>query len=113
MVDYITVHSKKDIRITFKYGTEIKTYDTLTKEEFVSIISGLKKSKSLKSPINQRGKARSQLPNGNVNSHSDCTTLVYSNTAKICPNTIRFRWRAANKVYLPNFTIPSNKVKQV
>ena len=32
-------------------------YDTLTKEEFVSIISGLKKSKYLKSPISQRGKA--------------------------------------------------------
>lgn len=24
MVDYITVHSKKDIRVTFKNGTEIK-----------------------------------------------------------------------------------------
>lgn len=31
-------------------------YDTLMKEEFVSIISGLKKSKYLKSPISQRGK---------------------------------------------------------
>ena len=31
-------------------------YDALTKEEFVSIISGLKKSKYLKSPISQRGK---------------------------------------------------------
>ena len=31
-------------------------YDTLTKEELVSIISGLKKSKYLKSPISQRGK---------------------------------------------------------
>ena len=39
-------------------------YDTLTKEEFVSIISGLKKSKYLKSPINQRGKAQPQLPHG-------------------------------------------------
>mgnify|MGYP002528940039 FL=1 len=39
-------------------------YDTLTKEEFVSIISGLKKSKYLKSPINQRGKARPQLQHG-------------------------------------------------
>ena len=39
-------------------------YDTLTKEEFVSIISGLKKSKYLKSPINQRGKARPQIPHG-------------------------------------------------
>ena len=39
-------------------------YDALTKEEFVSIISALKKSKYLKSPINQRGKARPQLPHG-------------------------------------------------
>jgi len=39
-------------------------YDTLTKEEFVSIISGLKKSKYLKSPINQRGKARPQMQHG-------------------------------------------------
>ena len=31
-------------------------YDALTKEEFVSIISGLKKYKYLKSPISQRGK---------------------------------------------------------
>ena len=31
-------------------------YGKLTKEEFVSIISGLKKSKYLKSPISQRGK---------------------------------------------------------
>ena len=39
-------------------------YDTLTKEEFVSIISGLKKSKYLKSPISQRGKARPQIAHG-------------------------------------------------
>ena len=39
-------------------------YDTLTKEEFVSIISGLKKSKYLKSPISQRGKARPQMVHG-------------------------------------------------
>ena len=39
-------------------------YDALTKEELVSIISGLKKSKYLKSPSNQRGKARSQLQHG-------------------------------------------------
>ena len=39
-------------------------YDALTKEEFVSIISGLKKYKYLKSPINQRGKARPQLSHG-------------------------------------------------
>ena len=31
-------------------------YDTLTKEEFVSLIGILKKSKHLKSPISQRGK---------------------------------------------------------
>jgi len=36
-------------------------YDTLTKEEFVSIISGLKKSKHLKSPISQRGKTEETL----------------------------------------------------
>ena len=39
-------------------------YDALTKEEFVSIISGLKKSKYLKIPISLRGKARPQLPPG-------------------------------------------------
>ena len=39
-------------------------YDALTKEEFVSLIGILKKSKYLKSPINQRGKARPQLPHG-------------------------------------------------
>ena len=39
-------------------------YDALTKEEFVSIIGGLKKSKYLKSPLNQRGKARPQLSHG-------------------------------------------------
>ena len=39
-------------------------YDTLTKEEFVSIISGLKKSKYLKSPISQRGKTT--MTHGNV-----------------------------------------------
>ena len=39
-------------------------YDTLTKEEFISIISGLKKSKYLKSPISQRGKARPQMAHG-------------------------------------------------
>ncbi len=39
-------------------------YDALSKEEFVSIISGLKKSKYLKSPISQRGKARPQMVRG-------------------------------------------------
>ena len=31
-------------------------YDTLTKEEFISLIGILKKSKHMKSPISQRGK---------------------------------------------------------
>ena len=39
-------------------------YDALTKEEFVSLIRVLKKSKYMKNPINQRGKARPQLPHG-------------------------------------------------
>ena len=39
-------------------------YDLLSKEQFVSLIEVLKLSKYLKSPINQRGKARPQLPHG-------------------------------------------------
>ncbi len=39
-------------------------YDKLTKEQFVTLIEVLKLSKYLKSPINQRGKARPQLPHG-------------------------------------------------
>ena len=39
-------------------------YDKLTKEQFVSLIEILKLSKYLKSPINQRGKARPQLSRG-------------------------------------------------
>ena len=39
-------------------------YDALTKEEFVSLIGILKKSKYMKNPISQRGKARAQLPHG-------------------------------------------------
>ena len=39
-------------------------YDKLTKEQFVSLIEVLKLSKYLKSPINQRGKARPQLQHG-------------------------------------------------
>ena len=39
-------------------------YDALTKEEFVSLIGILKKSKYMKNPISQRGKARPQLPHG-------------------------------------------------
>ena len=37
-------------------------YDALTKEEFVSLIGILKKSKYMKNPISQRGKARPQIP---------------------------------------------------
>ena len=39
-------------------------YDKLTKEQFVSLIEILKLSKYLKSSLNQRGKARPQLPHG-------------------------------------------------
>lgn len=40
-------------------------YDKLSKEQFVSLIEILKLSKYLKSPINQRGKARpSMMPHG-------------------------------------------------
>lgn len=39
-------------------------YDKLSKEQFVSLIEIFKLSKYLKSPINQRGKARPQLPHG-------------------------------------------------
>ena len=37
-------------------------YDALTKEEFVLLIGILKKSKYMKNPISQRGKARPQIP---------------------------------------------------
>lgn len=40
-------------------------YDKLSKEQFVSLIEILKLSKYLKSPSNQRGKARpSMMPHG-------------------------------------------------
>ena len=39
-------------------------YDALTNDEFVSLIGILKKSKYMKNPISQRGKARAQLPHG-------------------------------------------------
>ena len=39
-------------------------YDAITMEQFVNLIEVLKLSKYLKSPINQRGKARPQLPHG-------------------------------------------------
>ena len=39
-------------------------YDAITMEQFVNLIEVLKLSKYLTSPINQRGKARPQLPHG-------------------------------------------------
>ena len=39
-------------------------YDLLSKEQFVTLIEILKLSKYLKSPVNQRGKARPQLSHG-------------------------------------------------
>ena len=42
-------------------------YDAITMEQFVNLIEVLKLSKYLKSPINQRGKARPQLPHGKGN----------------------------------------------
>ena len=39
-------------------------YDALTKGEFVSLIGILKKSKYMKNPISQRGKARPQVSHG-------------------------------------------------
>ena len=39
-------------------------YDALTKEEFVSLIGILKKSKYMKNPISQRGKVKLQIPHG-------------------------------------------------
>ena len=48
--------SSKEKQVRALMATIGLDYDTLTKEEFVSIISGLKKSKYLKSHISQRGK---------------------------------------------------------
>ena len=56
--------SSKEKQIRAFMATIGLDYDTLTKEEFVSIISGLKKSKYLKSPISQRGKAKPQMMHG-------------------------------------------------
>ena len=39
-------------------------YDALTKEEFVSLIGILKKSKYMKNPISQRGKVKPQIAHG-------------------------------------------------
>ena len=44
-------------------------YDALTKEEFVSLIGILKKSKYMKNPISQRGKAKFQTTYGGKKKH--------------------------------------------
>ena len=56
--------SKKEKQARSFLATFGIDYDKLTKEQFVSLIEILKLSKYLKSPINQRGKARPQLPHG-------------------------------------------------
>ena len=58
--------SSKEKQVRALMATIGLDYDTLTKEEFVSIISGLKKSKWMKNPISQRGKARPQVSHGNM-----------------------------------------------
>ena len=45
-------------------ATLVIDYNAITLEQFVNLIEVLKLSKYLKSPINQRGKARPQLPHG-------------------------------------------------
>ena len=54
-----TVHfegSSEEKKIRAYLATLGIDYDTLTKEEFISLIGILKKSKHMKSPISQRGK---------------------------------------------------------
>ena len=50
--------SSKEKQVRALMATIGLDYDTLTKEEFVSIISGLKKSKYMKNPISQRGRTK-------------------------------------------------------
>ena len=64
-----TVHfegSSEEKKIRAYLATIGLDYDALTKEEFVSLIGILKKSKYMKNPISQRGKARPQMPHGNM-----------------------------------------------
>ena len=56
--------SVEDKKIRAYLATIGLDYDALTKGEFVSLIGILKKSKYMKNPISQRGKARAQLPHG-------------------------------------------------
>ena len=59
---YFEGSSEKKIRsFLITFGID---YDLLSKEQFGTLIEILKLSKYLKSPINQRGKARPQLPHG-------------------------------------------------
>lgn len=61
-MDFEGSSEEKQIRSFFAtFGID---YDKLTKERFVSPIEILKLSKYLISPINQRGKARSQMTHG-------------------------------------------------
>lgn len=56
--------SSEEKKIRAHLATIGLDYDALTKEEFVSLIGILKKSKYMKNPISQRGKARPQLQHG-------------------------------------------------
>ena len=56
--------SSEEKKIRAYLATIGHDYDALTTEEFVSLIGILKKSKYMKKPISQRGKARAQLPHG-------------------------------------------------
>ena len=58
--------SSEEKKIRAYLATIELDYDALTKEEFVSLIGILKKSKYMKNPISQRGKARPQMPHGNM-----------------------------------------------
>jgi len=46
-------------------------YDAITKEQFINLIEVLKLSKHMKSPTNQRGKARPYQPHGKGNGNAN------------------------------------------
>lgn len=56
--------SSKEKQIRAYLATIGLDYDVLTKEEFVSLIGILKKSKYMKNPISQRGKVKPQILHG-------------------------------------------------
>ena len=104
-------------------------YDTLTKEEFVSIISGLKKSKYLKSPISQRGKTEETLKRGAALRRDEgCIYLHFlfrtggfcfskilhlchlDVTKSACPAPHKFRWR--NQRFRASLILPPKSVCQ-